>query len=132
MIRCWIHWCRLTTIKNVIVPKYAGLGANVRFVDRFANFVDANGDIIAARLPDGLHPDSVRLQPHGRHLGGQLSEHTAASDAWIRSRRPQLRTAVSNDGSRVYVAVNGTEPGASTLYWAWTARRWRPNTRSFS
>jgi hypothetical protein len=46
-----------TQIKDVIVPKYESMGANVFFVDQYSNFVDANGKII--HLPDGIHPDQT-------------------------------------------------------------------------
>src|SRR5262249_7341162 len=45
-------------IRDVIVPKYASLGANVTFVDQASNFVDGNGNIIHIGR-DGLHPDQV-------------------------------------------------------------------------
>jgi hypothetical protein len=45
-------------IRNVIVPKYAGLGNRVIFVDQHPNFVDANGNIIHIG-PDGIHPDQT-------------------------------------------------------------------------
>ena len=44
-------------LKNVLVPKYKALGRNVTFVDQYHNFVDAKGNVIAARLPDTVHPD---------------------------------------------------------------------------
>jgi hypothetical protein len=47
-----------TQIKDVIVPKYQSLGANVIFVDQYANFVDASGNIIHIGS-DGGHPDAV-------------------------------------------------------------------------
>jgi hypothetical protein len=43
-------------IRDVIVPKYASLGANVTFVDQYANFVDADGNIVHIGH-DGIHPD---------------------------------------------------------------------------
>lgn len=46
-------------IRDVIVPKYDSLGDRVVFVDQYPNFVDANGNIIAARLPDTVHPDRI-------------------------------------------------------------------------
>jgi len=45
-------------IRDVIVPKYASLGAKVIFVDQYANFVDANGNIIHIG-PDNAHPDQT-------------------------------------------------------------------------
>jgi hypothetical protein len=45
-------------IRDVIVPKYASLGANVSFVDQYTNFVDANGNIIFIG-PDNAHPDQI-------------------------------------------------------------------------
>jgi lysophospholipase L1-like esterase len=45
-------------IRDVIVPKYADLGYNVRFVDQYSNFVDANGNAIHLG-PDGRHPDQT-------------------------------------------------------------------------
>jgi hypothetical protein len=44
-------------IRDVIVPKYDSLGAQVFFVDQYANFVDASGKII--HIGDGLHPDQT-------------------------------------------------------------------------
>jgi hypothetical protein len=45
-----------TQIKDVIVPKYQSLGANVIFVDQYPNFVDASGKIIHIGS-DTVHPD---------------------------------------------------------------------------
>jgi hypothetical protein len=45
-------------IRDVIVPKYASVGANVIFVDQYANFVDANGNFIHIDS-DGIHPDQT-------------------------------------------------------------------------
>jgi hypothetical protein len=45
-----------TQIRDVIVPKYQSTGANVIFVDQYANFVDASGNIIHIGS-DGHHPD---------------------------------------------------------------------------
>ena len=45
-------------IRDVIVPKYESLGANVIFVDQYPNFVDANGNIIHIG-PDNIHPDQI-------------------------------------------------------------------------
>jgi hypothetical protein len=47
-----------TQIRDVIVPKYQSMGANVIFVDQYANFVDANGNIVNIGH-DGIHPDQV-------------------------------------------------------------------------
>jgi lysophospholipase L1-like esterase len=47
-----------TQIEDMILPKYASLGANVRFVDQYDNFVNANGNIIHIGS-DNLHPDQV-------------------------------------------------------------------------
>jgi probable HAF family extracellular repeat protein len=47
-----------TQIRDVIVAKYVNLGANVIFVDQYANFVDANGHIIHVGS-DGIHPDQT-------------------------------------------------------------------------
>jgi lysophospholipase L1-like esterase len=46
-------------IRDVIVPKYDSLGDQVIFVDQYPNFVDANGNIIATRLPDTIHPNQI-------------------------------------------------------------------------
>jgi hypothetical protein len=43
-------------LRDVIVPKYQSMGANVIFVDQYANFVDANDNIIHVGR-DGIHPD---------------------------------------------------------------------------
>jgi hypothetical protein len=48
-----------TQIRNVIVPKYESLGDNVFFVDQYPNFVDANGNVLARLLPDGIHPNQT-------------------------------------------------------------------------
>jgi hypothetical protein len=48
-----------TQIRDVIVPKYDSLGDNVFFVDQYPNFVDANGNVIARLLPDGIHPNQT-------------------------------------------------------------------------
>jgi hypothetical protein len=45
-------------IRDDIVPKYAGLGYSVRFVDQYSNFVDANGNIIHIG-PGNAHPDQI-------------------------------------------------------------------------
>jgi hypothetical protein len=45
-------------IRDVIVPKYAGLGGNLIFVDQYRNFVDANGNPIHLGS-DGIHPDQI-------------------------------------------------------------------------
>jgi lysophospholipase L1-like esterase len=45
-----------TQLRDVIVPKYQSLGNNVFYVDQYANFVDANGNIIHVGR-DGIHPD---------------------------------------------------------------------------
>jgi hypothetical protein len=47
-----------TQLRDVIVPKYQSLGDNVFFVDQYANFVDANGNIIHIGH-DGAHPDQT-------------------------------------------------------------------------
>jgi acyl-CoA thioesterase I len=47
-----------TQIRDTIVPKYDSLGDNVIFVDQYANFMDANGNIIHIG-PDGVHPDQI-------------------------------------------------------------------------
>lgn len=46
-----------TLLKNVLVSKYKAMGRNITFVDQYHNFVDAKGNVIAARLPDTVHPD---------------------------------------------------------------------------
>ena len=47
-----------TQLRDVIVPKYKGMGYNVIFVDQYPNFVDANGNIIHIG-PDDRHPDQI-------------------------------------------------------------------------
>jgi hypothetical protein len=47
-----------TQIKDVIVPKYQSLGANVIFVDQYPNFVDERGNIIHIGS-DTVHPDEI-------------------------------------------------------------------------
>jgi hypothetical protein len=47
-----------TQIRDVIVPKYQSLGANVILVDQYPNFVDASGNIIHIGS-DGVHPDAI-------------------------------------------------------------------------
>lgn len=46
-------------IKDTLVLKYQNLGRNVRFVDQYQNFVNPNGTIKAALLPDGVHPNQA-------------------------------------------------------------------------
>lgn len=46
-------------IENEIVPAQRALGRQVVLVDQYANFVDAGGAVIAARLPGGSHPDQA-------------------------------------------------------------------------
>jgi lysophospholipase L1-like esterase len=48
-----------TQIRDVIVPKYQSLGDNVIFVDQYANFVDAKGNIIHVSGSDNYHPDTT-------------------------------------------------------------------------
>ena len=48
-----------TYIQYTLVPKYQGLGRHVRFVDQYLNFVNPNGTIKAALLPDGVHPNQA-------------------------------------------------------------------------
>jgi lysophospholipase L1-like esterase len=45
-------------VRDFIVPKYDRLGDNVFFVDQYANFVDANGNIIHLTA-DGIHADQT-------------------------------------------------------------------------
>jgi len=45
-----------TLLRTVVIPKYQKLGKPVTFVDQYKNFVDATGKVIAARLPDKVHP----------------------------------------------------------------------------
>jgi lysophospholipase L1-like esterase len=47
-----------TQLRDVIVPKYQSLGDNVFFVDQYANFVNANGNIIHIGS-DNVHPDQI-------------------------------------------------------------------------
>ena len=47
-----------TQIEDTILPKYAALGASVRFVDQFDNFVDALGNVVHIGS-DSLHPDQT-------------------------------------------------------------------------
>jgi hypothetical protein len=47
-----------TQVRDVIVPKYQSLGNTVFFVDQYANFVNANGNIIHIGS-DNLHPDQI-------------------------------------------------------------------------
>lgn len=46
-------------IRNTLVPKYRNLGRRVSFVDQYPNFVNANGTIKTALLPDGVHPNQA-------------------------------------------------------------------------
>jgi lysophospholipase L1-like esterase len=46
-------------IKNTLVPNCRAQGRNVWFVDQYLNFVNANGSIKAALLPDGVHPNQA-------------------------------------------------------------------------
>jgi hypothetical protein len=60
-------------IRGVIVPKYAGLGGNVIFVDQYPNFVDANGNIIHIG-PDGIHPDATGYDVMGHTWAAALQQ----------------------------------------------------------
>jgi lysophospholipase L1-like esterase len=60
-------------IQDVIFPKYAGLGYNVRLVDQYPNFVDANGKIIHIG-PDGLHPDQIGYDLMGATWAAALQQ----------------------------------------------------------
>jgi lysophospholipase L1-like esterase len=46
-------------IQNTLVPKYQNLGRNVRFVNQYQKFVNPNGSIKTALLPDGAHPNQT-------------------------------------------------------------------------
>jgi lysophospholipase L1-like esterase len=46
-------------IQNTLVPNYRASGRKVWFVDKYRNFVNANGTIKAALLPDGVHPNQT-------------------------------------------------------------------------
>ena len=46
-------------IQNTLVPKYRSLGRNVALVDQYRNFVNVNGTIKTALLPDGVHPNQT-------------------------------------------------------------------------
>ena len=46
-------------IQNTLVPKYQSLGRKVRFVDQYQNFVNTDGTIKTALLPDGVHPNQT-------------------------------------------------------------------------
>ena len=46
-------------IRNTLVPSYRASGRKVWFVDQYQNFVNANGTIKAALLPDGVHPNQA-------------------------------------------------------------------------
>jgi len=45
-----------TYVQYTLVPKYQNLGRRVGFVDPYARFVNPNGTIKTALLPDGVHP----------------------------------------------------------------------------
>jgi lysophospholipase L1-like esterase len=60
-------------IEDVLVPKYAGLGYNVSFVDQYDNFVDANGNIIHIGS-DNLHPDQVGYDRMGDTWAAALQQ----------------------------------------------------------
>jgi lysophospholipase L1-like esterase len=46
-------------IQYTLVPKYQNLGRRVGYVDQYANFINPNGTIKAALLPDGVHPNQA-------------------------------------------------------------------------
>jgi lysophospholipase L1-like esterase len=46
-------------IQNTLVPKFQSLGRHVSFVDQYKNFVNPNGTIKTALLPDGVHPNQT-------------------------------------------------------------------------
>jgi lysophospholipase L1-like esterase len=49
-----------TYIKNVLVPKYDALHDHVSYVDQYANFVDAGGNLKSNLYAgDGIHPDDA-------------------------------------------------------------------------
>jgi lysophospholipase L1-like esterase len=60
-------------IKDVIVPKYQSLGDNVIFVDQYANFVDANGNVIHIGS-DNVHPDQVGYDRMGDTWAAALQQ----------------------------------------------------------
>jgi lysophospholipase L1-like esterase len=46
-------------IRDVLVPTFKGLGRDVTFVDQYANFVDANGNVLTSFFPDNIHPNQA-------------------------------------------------------------------------
>jgi hypothetical protein len=62
-----------TQLRDVIVPKYKGMGYNVIFVDQYPNFVDANGNIIHIG-PDDRHPDQIGYDLMGDTLAAALQQ----------------------------------------------------------
>lgn len=92
-----------TQVRDVIVPKYESLGDNVFFVDQYPNFVDANGNVLARLLPDGIHPNQT-----GYNLMG---------DTWAAAIQ---QAAPVPEPSTVLLAATGT---LGVLGWAWWRRR---------
>jgi len=46
-------------IQNTLVPEYQNLSRHVSFVNQYQNFVNSNGTIKTALLPDGVHPNQT-------------------------------------------------------------------------
>jgi len=85
-------------IRNVIVPKYAGMGDSVYFVDQYHNFVDGNGDFIPYMQPDGSHPI--------------LAGYNLMGDTWAKSilsvlTPPQAEVLVAAEGADVPEPISG-------------------------
>jgi lysophospholipase L1-like esterase len=88
-----------TQIRDVIVPKYAGLGNQVIFVDQYSNFVDNNGKIVHIG-PDGSHPDPTGYGLMGDTWAAALKQvlpHPLAVTGYsadvISDKNPQARFA---------------------------------------
>ena len=52
-------------IRNTLVPQLKSAGKHVSFVDEYANFVDASGNIKSDLLPDDIHPTQAGYNAMG-------------------------------------------------------------------
>jgi hypothetical protein len=68
-------------IEVVIVPKFAGQGRKITFVDQRSNFLDKNGIVIVARLPDSVHPDQTGYDLMGRTWAKVILSHLENSSS---------------------------------------------------
>ena len=95
-----------STIRNTIVPKYAGLGKKVRFVDQYPRFVSSSGAVLDARLPDNVHPDEIGY--------GYIADGWFSALKSLPVYRPAGTALVSSDGFDVASSEALPEPTALT------------------